>query len=328
MLLLGVDAGGSTTLAALADETGQVLALASAGPGNFQGPGVEAARAEVKKSMDLALAQAGVDSGAITSAYFGMAGADWPRDFELVRELLTPIVPPGARWGFENDALLGLWAGTKTGVGVAVICGTGTNVVGLNAQGTKVQVGGMGTLFGDYAGGSYIGAQALARSQRGAEGRGEPTMLHGVLCEYYQVDDLLDLVDWIYAGKSLNLARLAPLVVEAAAQGDAVAWEILFEVGEELAVSALAAVERLFQPGERVEVVAMGSVFQKARHPLMYDAFAKRLADSEYEIQVQLLKAEPVAGAIFAAAAQAGLAVSDEFARRVEESMQDFLPKE
>ena len=88
-------------------------------------------------------------------------------------------------------------------------------------------------------------------------------MLHGVLCEYYQVDDLLDLVDWIYAGKSLNLARLAPLVVEAAAQGDAVAWEILFEVGEELAVSALAAVERLFQPGERVEVVAMGSVFQK-----------------------------------------------------------------
>ena len=32
MLLLGVDAGGSTTLAALADETGQVLALPRRGP--------------------------------------------------------------------------------------------------------------------------------------------------------------------------------------------------------------------------------------------------------------------------------------------------------
>lgn len=76
--------------------------------------------------------------------------------------------------------------------------------------GEKVQVGGMGTLFGDYAGGGYIGELALARSQRGAEGRGEPTMLYQLLCEHYQVGELLDLVDWLYAGKDLGLAQLAP----------------------------------------------------------------------------------------------------------------------
>jgi len=328
MLLLGVDAGGSTTVSALADERGQVLALATAGRGNFQGVGVQAARTEVQRSMDKALLQAGVQAGQLTSAYFGMAGADRPRDFELVRELLTPLVPPVVRWSFDNDALLGLWAGTRTGVGVAVICGTGTNVVGVNGQGQKAQVGGMGTLFGDYAGGSYIGELALARSQRGAEGRGEPTLLYELLCQHYQVQDLLDLVDWLYAGRDLQLAELVPLVVDAAAQGDAVAWEILFEVGEELAVSALAAIQRLFAPGDAVEVVAMGGVFQKARHPLLYNAFVQRLLDSEYNLEVQVLKVEPVVGAILAAAAQAGLEVSREFALTVEETIEDYLPKE
>ena len=36
MLFLGVDAGGSKTVAALADAAGQVVALAEAGRGNFQ----------------------------------------------------------------------------------------------------------------------------------------------------------------------------------------------------------------------------------------------------------------------------------------------------
>lgn len=328
MLFLGVDAGGSKTVAALADAAGQVVALAEAGRGNLQHSTIEAARNEVQRSIELAAAQAAIDANQISSAYFGMAGADRPRDFELVRELLAPIVPPQARWGFENDALLGLWAGTRTGVGVAVICGTGTNVVGVNSQGEKVQVGGMGTLFGDYAGGGYIGELALARSQRGAEGRGEPTMLYQLLCEHYQVGELLDLVDWLYAGKDLGLAQLAPIVVQAAAQGDAVAWEILFEVGEELAVSALAAIRRLFQPEEKVEVVAMGSVFQRAQHPLMYEAFVRRLLDSEYTVEVKTLKTEPVVGALLAAAAQAGVDVDEEFARSLEESIKDYLPKE
>ena len=106
------------------------------------------------------------------------------------------------------------------------------------------------------------------------------------------------------------------------------AWEILFEVGEELAVSALAAIRRLFQPEEKVEVVAMGSVFQRAQHPLMYEAFVRRLLDSEYTVEVKTLKTEPVVGALLAAAAQAGVDVDEEFARSLEESIKDYLPKE
>lgn len=325
-LFLGVDAGGSTTVAIVVDESGQVLGTGVAGPGNFQGPGVEAARIEVGKSIDLALTRAGVSGTAVVAAYFGMAGADRPRDFEIVQGLLEPVVPAGARWSFENDALLGLWAGTIDGIGVGVVCGTGTNVVGVNAQGKKVQVGGMGSIFGDYAGGSYIGELAIARSMRGREGRGTSTKLYEMLSKYYGVSDLLELVDRIYEGKSLGLARLVPLVVDAAGAGDEVAQGILVEVGHELGVSTNAAIRRLFRPEDKIKVVAVGSVFQKSRLPFMYNEFTKILGENGYEqVEAQILTVEPVAGSVFGAAAQIGFKVTAKFKERLQTSLQQNL---
>lgn len=325
-LFLGVDAGGSTTVSIVVDLTGQVLGMGTAGPGNFQGPGFEQARAEVGKSINLALSSAGASCDDVLAAYFGMAGADRPRDHEIVRALLEPVVPSGARWSFENDTLLGLWAGTIDGIGVGVVCGTGTNVVGVNGQGKKIQVGGMGSTFGDYAGGSYIGQLAIARSMRGLDGRGTPTILYERLSAYYGVEDLLDLVDWIYTGRSLNLASLVPLVVDAAGEGDGVALGILVEVGHELGVSTNAAIRRLFRPEEVVRVVAIGSVFQKSRLPFMYNEFVKVLSESGYDrVEAQVLGAPPVAGAVFGAAAQVGFAITEKFKARLGMSVQEHL---
>ena len=144
MLLLGVDAGGSTTVAALADETGQVLGMGVAGPGNFQTWGLEAARGEVEKSIALALQNAQAKRGEIAAAYFGMAGADRPRDYELVRQLLEPIVPPRQRLlktmpfgplGWHQD-----WCGGGCDLRHWHQCG------GCERPGQKAQIGGLGTL--------------------------------------------------------------------------------------------------------------------------------------------------------------------------------------
>lgn len=325
-LFLGVDAGGSTTVAILADQTGQVVGVGVAGPGNFQGPGVEAARKEVQKSIQLALNEAGTTANQVCSAYFGMAGADRDEDFRIVQELLAPVLPNGIRWSFENDAILGLWAGTIDGIGVGVICGTGTNVVGVNGTGKKVQVGGMGFTFGDRAGGSYIGQLAIARAMRGKEGRGEPTRLYERICEYYKMDDLLDLVDWMYEGKSLGYARLVPLVVEVAGQGDRVAQSILVDVGHELGVSTNAAIRQLFNLEERVKVVGIGSVFQKSQHPFMYNEFVKVLGESGYsKVEPQILRVEPVAGAIFGAAALVDFTVDEDFKEKIQVSLDGRL---
>ncbi|NLJ81142.1 MAG: hypothetical protein GX335_08970 [Firmicutes bacterium] len=320
-LFLGVDAGGSKTLSIVADASGRVRGLGRAGPGNFQMTGLEKARAQVEKSINLALAQAQADREALCAAYFGMAGADRPADYKAIEKLLKPLLPSNVALSFENDALLGLWAGTLDGIGVGVVCGSGTNVVGVNKQGEKVQIGGMGRIFGDYAGGAYIGELALARARRGIEGRGKPTLLSARLLEHYQVDDLLDLADLVYAGRGLGLSDLVPIVVELACSNDQVARGILLEVGRELGISANAALRRLFQAGEKVKVVGIGGVFRKAKSPLMYEEFVRTLRETKFNVQPLILDNEPVLGAVLAAAAQVWPQVPVEFKAELNRSL-------
>lgn len=316
---LGVDAGGTKTLAVVVDREGKVRGVGMGGPGNFQGPGVEKARQAVKESIDMALKQAGLQASSITSSYFGMAGADRPQDFEIVRNLLLPVVP-SARWSFENDAVIGLFAGESKGVGVGVVCGTGTNVVAVNREGKRTQVGGMGTLFGDRAGGSYIAVQAIARAMRGHEGRGEPTRLYDELCKLYGLDSLIDLVDYQYAKRSMKLGTVTPLVFQLAAQGDTVARQILIDVGEELGIAANAAIDQLFSPLETVSVVGIGSVFQKGDYPLMFDTFVQTMKEKHPQLSVAVLNVEPVFGAVYGAVHLAGREVEPSFEMNLSET--------
>ena len=86
-LVLGVDAGATKTFALVADENGHILGFGQAGSGNHQVVGLEPALAEIRRSSEEALAQAG-SSPPVAFGFFGLAGADLPVDFAL----LTPAV--------------------------------------------------------------------------------------------------------------------------------------------------------------------------------------------------------------------------------------------
>lgn len=325
MWLLGVDVGGSKSLAIVTDEHGTCCGVGLAGGGNFQLVGIERASEAIGHSIRLALDDAGIRVEQVSAAFSGVAGADRPRDFEVVRRLLAPHMPPGP-WDCENDALLGIWAQFGSNVGVSVVCGSGTNVLGFNRHGQRVQVGGMGFMFGDYAGGNFIATLAIRAAMRSVEGRGPATSLYEKLCRHYGVDNLLDLIDERGRTVHVRLDGVTPIVFEAAAEGDAVAQNILVDVGRDLGVSANAAIARLFdpaemEPSERVRVVAMGSVFQKATYPLMYDTFVDTMrARFGDMIQVSILRTEPVLGAIYAAARMAGVPMDEAFRRRLEQT--------
>ena len=319
---LGVDAGGTKTLAIVADETGRVLGVGLSGSGNFQGLGLQRARAAVRGSVREALRDAGLRSKQITASFFGMAGADRPRDFAIVRELLRPIVP-NQMWGFDNDAVIGLFGGTGDGIGVGVVCGTGTNVIGVGPRHERVQVGGMGSLFGDAAGGAHIGRSAIAAAMRGREGRGPATSLYTVLCELYDVDDLLELVDLIYQKRPLHPEKIAPYVFKEAMNGDLVASQILVAAGQDMAVSAAAALNRIFTNTDRPQVVAMGSLFQKANPSVLLDAFRAELAALWPQADTRVLDCDPVLGAVFAAVSLLGEPPPPSFREILESSSED-----
>ena len=77
-------------------------------------------------------------------------------------------------------------------------------------------------------------------AQRGHDGRGPPTILYEKLTRVLGIERLVDVMDFYFAEtyQVMDLARLCPVVFEAADEGDGVAVGILEHAGREAALSA------------------------------------------------------------------------------------------
>jgi len=302
--LLGMDAGGTKTLCVLTDERGNVQGLGRSGCGNYQVCGQVSAQRELETAIEDSIRDAGVDPGQISMSFYGISGADREEDFQVVREILEPI-NPSPQMGLENDTSIALRAGTEDGVGLGLISGTGTNAIGFNRKGERLQVGGWGSPYlGDFGSSHDIAAMAFSLAQRGKDGRGRPTLLYEKLVTALEVTELLDICAWDFADspRPLDVARFTPFVFEAAAEGDPVAREILEHTGKEISLAALAVLRALFDPGDEIPVVLGGSVFQKAEHPAMVQTLEKEIRREFPHVRFQVLDKDPVIGALLAAA--------------------------
>jgi len=302
--LMGMDAGGTKTLCAVADATGRVVGAGLAGCGNFQVSGRRAASRELERSIGRALRDAGIRGEHVAVAFFGISGADRVQDFQTVREMLIPI-SPARNMFLENDTFIALRAGTSRGYGLGLISGTGTNAIGYNDKGQRLQVGGWGSPhLGDYGSAHDIAAEAFARAQRGKDGRGPPTILYERLVQALGVDDLVDISerDYFDTYAPLDIASFAPMVFDAACDGDAVALGILQKAGYEMSLAALAILRKLFPNEGDIPVVLGGSVFQKGRHNGMIRALEQGIRKEFPRVRFHVLAEEPVTGAILGAA--------------------------
>jgi N-acetylglucosamine kinase-like BadF-type ATPase len=295
-LLLGVDVGGTRSTAMLVDGRGALVARTDGGPGNYQSIGVAAARASLDALTAPVLAAAG--SCPIEGAAYGVAGADRAKDYAAIEALLPPLP---SRRVLVNDSELVLRAGTRDGVGVALVSGTGTNAVGRNRDGAVARVGGFCDELGDFGSAGDLGREALRLAMRGREGRGAPTVLYEMLCDALGVAVLEDVMDRWMNGDGRDLGALAPLVFEAATTGDAVARGLLERAGEELALAGRLVCERLFRADEPVTVVLGGSVLQRGSDPTLVLALARALARARPGVRVVKLRADPIVGALLLA---------------------------
>lgn len=302
--LLGMDAGGTKTLSVIVDGAGEVLGVGRAGCGNFQVCGRRRAKQELDASIRVALADAGLRPDEIAVAFYGISGADREKDFQTVREILVPI-HPGGRLFLENDTTIALRAGTRDGIGLGLISGTGTNAIGFNAKGERKQVGGWGSpLMGDYGSAHDLAETAFRMAQRGHDGRGEETLLYERLRVALGLEELVDICERSYhdSFEPLDVAAFAPLVFSVAEEGDPVAIGILERAGREIARAGLAVLRSLFDPGDEVPVVLGGSVFQRGSHPAMIESLRASVWQEYPRARFRILDTDPVVGALLFAA--------------------------
>lgn len=182
----------------------------------------------------------------------------------------------------EGEA--GLLAGMQAREGILALAGTGSDVFYIRNNGVDAGeqpivsvVGGWGPLLGDEGGGVWIGRSGLQAAIRAYEGWGAPTSLTKLIVQAWSLDTLREVIEPIYRDASPTgmLASFAPLVGQAAAQGDAVARGILSRAGELMGLQALCLMGREQIPPAHWRMTCCGGAWKT--HPCMYEAFAQTI---------------------------------------------------
>lgn len=219
---LGIDAGGSRTRARLVSASGSVLGVGEAGPANTR-IGLGNALQEIEAAYSHALEQAGLAREVWSSVRAGLGIAGLNRRGILDGLRAHPF--PFGSIAFASDAAiacLGAHAGEDGGV---VIVGTGSIGFARVGQNT-ITVGGYGFPISDEGSGADLGLGAVRQSLWARDGRiAHSAMTQEVLARFS--DSAGAIVAWMDLATATDYAMFAPMVMDYASHGDAVAEPIV-----------------------------------------------------------------------------------------------------
>jgi N-acetylglucosamine kinase-like BadF-type ATPase len=303
-LFLGGDVGGTKSHALIVDASGRALGFGVAGMGNWETVGYPAMLRTVEAVVRDAVRHAGISPGQITQAAFGLAGYDWPSQRTPLRQALDSLAFPFP-YKIVNDTILGLLAGASQGWGVAVVAGTGCNARGWDParqrEGRMVGMTWSGEGMG--AGDLVLGALQAVAAEWGQ--RGPRTLLTPVFIEALGAQGLDDLIEGVAVQTYQPGAGRAPLVFQAAEQGDAVALALIEQAGCKLGEMAVGVIHQLGFEEEEFEVILMGGLFEG--RPPVQPAMQRAIHAVAPGARLVRLQALPVVGAALLAMEEAGL---------------------
>lgn len=304
---LGVDGGGSKTLAVVSDSAGVIVGRGVSGCGNHQA-GALTAETNIRQAVEDAIRQAGLTKEQVTYSVFGLAGADREADFRILRPMIAKLGL--LRYDIVCDTVIGLRAGTRQPYGVVVICGTGTNCYGINAAGQELQVGGFGYAFGDFGGGSDLAVEAFRSVIRAWEGREKPTELAQAILNtlgYASEEEMFHH----FLDHGLRVPHeIAKLLFEVAGQ-DEMARSILYRQGRELGIAASAVIRRLAMEQDTFDVVMAGSILTRGDSRYIVPFIEAEVKQAAPRCQLKMLRQEPVAGALLMAMEKSGMRIGE-----------------
>jgi N-acetylglucosamine kinase-like BadF-type ATPase len=306
---LGADVGSTKTHVVIADGSGRVLGLGESGAGNPDNVGYEGLSHALKIATRLAVQQAAITIDQITGAGFGVSGFDFPSQTAPTLQALD-VLGLDAPIEVVNDALIGLVAGATDGWGVAVVAGTGCNCWGWDQDRRQGQVTGGGWQMGEYAGSIELAYRAVQLVAHEWTQRGAATQLTPALIRYLGATDVVDMLYGLTSGRLCIDAAAAPLIFEVAAQGDAVAIDLIRWAGRELGELAKAVIRQLNFEALEFDVVLVGSMFNGGS--LLIDPLRESIAERAPGARLVRLQTLPVVGAVLLGMEQAHWPITPE----------------
>ncbi|SCL36793.1 BadF-type ATPase [Micromonospora rhizosphaerae] len=265
-VVVGLDVGGTSTRAAALSLEGERLGTGRAAGGNPTSHGAERAAAELLAALRAALA--GVDPARVRAGTIGLAGAGRlladPRGREAFDRAWHDA---GLRCPYtvHGDALVAYASGTSAPDGTVLIAGTGAIAAQVRDLRQDRTADGHGWLLGDAGSGFWLGREAVRRLLADLDRARPPGGLAArVLTELTGSPEVAArprttaeaVVQAVTRRPPVELARLAPLVVAAAHEGEPTGVDLIAEAAALLAES----VSRIRPAGASDPVVLGGGL--------------------------------------------------------------------
>ena len=297
--VIGVDGGGTKTIAALANLRGKILAFGKSGPSAPRNVGIKTVAKNIAAAIEKVLKKCGKDKK-VLSTYIGLAGVE--EEFKLKKtaikkELFKHKEISKITKGkiiIGDDQIVAFSSGTDEKDGIILIAGTGTSCHGWRGK-KETKASGWGYLA-DEGSAFWVGQKVFQAIFREIDGRGPKTLLTNLIFRKLKIKTKEQLLSKVYSENWAEIILSFSVYCDTASKrGDAVSKKIMEEAAKELAFSVKTVIKKLnFQKAE-FPLVMVGGMFKSK---IVSDVVKKEVKKSAPKVQFVSATKKPANGAV------------------------------
>ncbi len=212
---IGIEGGGTKTVAALGNSEMEIIASTVVGATNYHSMGLLNTKEEFNKIFTHFKEEQNIGMESIKGVCFGGAGIDCKDDEIQIRKLFDSLGYNG-KLLVCNDSYIALAGANNALEGAMIISGTGSIALGIDVKGEAVRVGGWGHIIDDGGSGYAMAVDCLNKIVKSYDGRGSETLLWDKVKEKLGVSHQEELISFVYGKETYkqHIAELAVCVLE------------------------------------------------------------------------------------------------------------------
>jgi len=296
---MGLDEGKSATRVVAVDEKGYVRGAAWGPPGNLAHHAPEQIGARWSRVIESALDYGQIDRTQIAGAGFGLCSLVWPSDRAALEAIVAQLGLPCPTIIFD-DCLMVLRAGVPRAIGIALLAGSGSGVIGRNAEGTIFRTFGSSRL-GDGGGSWALSERMMEWIALSYLGVAPETSLTSKLLVTGSFEDIPTLLEhFVRHPTQYQCPHVIQMIFEAYEQNDEAAQCLLHDLAQRYVDNIFAVARRLGFEGQSFELVLSGGLFSAPRSPLV--SFVDSYTHNRFpDVKLSCLREWPAIGAALAA---------------------------
>jgi N-acetylglucosamine kinase-like BadF-type ATPase len=309
---LGIDGGGTKTIALVIDSRGNIIDHQSGYDTNYCATGIQESR---EKLLDIVnKIKRNTDLNRIKSVVIGNSAINYSVEQSITRELTRGIIDCDVT--MVSDAYAALIGHTQGKSGCLIISGTGSISIAMDKEKNVKILGGWGHILGDDGSAYDIAMKGYRSAVRYFDGIDKHTLLADKLIDLYSLKDPYDLGKIILPSTTRSkIAEFSKVVKECAENGDKVSIGILKNAAKYLA-----------KLGEKAAAFSHCNTIGIYGSVLLWDKIVRDEFISQFKTLVKDGKAvEPIlpaeAGAALLAMERCNIKITDSLLSKIKKSI-------